>query len=102
MPKQTEIPGTERVTDEVLDEKIAEYLEAKEKHESWKTKRDERKAMLIGAIRERAEDLNKNEDGHPVYYYDDGEEPLRFTLSMRDELRAKKAAPPDAAEADIG
>ena len=88
--RQPALPTLERPCIEVLDDAIAELVDAEHQLKEWKAKRDECKQVVDGHMIELEKKLEKDEDGDRVYLFVDGEMRHLATLPQEDQKRHAK------------
>jgi hypothetical protein len=91
--KQTEIPGTERKRYPALEKKAEAFVETRDKRMRLTEKEHEDKIVLLAAMRERFDDLEKDDEGNAVYVYDADDGPVRITCSRTENVTVRKDKP---------
>jgi hypothetical protein len=71
MPKQIEIPGTERVTIPEIEEAAQAYVSARDKRMALTDREVAAKLNLITVVQAHEKELEKGPDGTKTYRYDD-------------------------------
>ena len=103
--QQKEIPGTERPSIEVIDDRCPEHLEAVAKAKSATEAASDAKSAVLLSMLEHCSELEKDSDGNHVYPYQDGDTEKVFVLCHNDALRApnaKKTGAGEEPEGEIG
>lgn len=71
MPKQTELPGTERSSIPAIEIAAEEYVKARDKRMKLTEQEVAAKTKLTEAMQAHEDQLDENPDGDKVYRYDD-------------------------------
>lgn len=71
MPKQTELPGTERPTIKEIDKAADHYVSIRDKRMKLTEQEVTAKTNLLQVVLEHEGQLSKNDQGELVYRYDD-------------------------------
>lgn len=71
MPKQTELPGTERPTIKEIDKAADHYVSIRDKRMKLTEQEVTAKTNLLQVVLEHERQLSKNDQGELVYRYDD-------------------------------
>mgnify|MGYP001564560409 CR=1 FL=1 len=96
---QPELPGAERPTNSELDEKIGAMLALDAKLARARDKRTDARALVLEAMREVREKLERDDHGNPTYVYRDGEQEIAVKLSSAEKLVTEVLLAGDAASA---
>lgn len=71
MPKQSELPGTERPVIKEIEEAAEAYVSVRDKRMTLTEKEIVAKTNLIQVVQKHAKELTPDGDGKRVYRYDD-------------------------------
>lgn len=84
--KQQDIPGTERPSIPELDEVICTWLDAKDEAKNKREEATEARTAATEAIREVADQLERDDHDNPVYCYRDDYREIAVKLSTSSKL----------------
>ena len=87
--KQSEIPGTERPSNEDLDAVIGDWLDAKATAKSARDAAKDALATATEKMREVADQLETDDNDNPCYLYVDGDLEISIALSSSSKIVSK-------------
>ena len=71
MPKQTELPGTERPSIKEIDKAADHYVSVRDRRMKLTEQEVAAKTQLLQTVLENEKQLSKNDQGEIIYRYDD-------------------------------
>lgn len=100
--KQKELSGFERPSIEAIDNVAAEHLDKALTAKTAKEEAEMAKSLVLAAMADNVDKLEKDENGDHVYPFVDGDTEKVFVLTHKDALRVRNAKKTTEPAGEIG